>query len=96
MTIYSFLLQILVKANLWYPHFNRHNFKRHPSIEMTERNRSKNFTERECLELIRGVQKYAHVIECRQPGKYRNYDKMSTWEAIAREFNKHAINVRKI
>lgn len=59
------------------------------------KSRKKNFSDRDCYELVRAVQKYAHIIECKTPGKYKNSDKTATWGTIARQFNKHSSVVSK-
>lgn len=51
--------------------------------------RDKNYTDFECLELIKAVKKYVHIIEYKNQGtyKYKNEDRNAAWEAICREFN---------
>lgn len=65
------------------------------SCQMTgERNRNKNFSEQECYELIRAIQKYVHIIECRESGvRIKNDAKTATWNAICRRFNKNTSSV---
>lgn len=61
-----------------------------------ERNRQKNFSDQECLELIRTVQKYAHIIECKETGKYKNEQKAAAWDAVCRDYNRRTSYVRHI
>lgn len=63
-----------------------------PRKEETSRSRDKNYTDRECLELIRTVKKYGHIIESRKYDavggyKYKNDDRNAAWDAVCREFN---------
>ncbi|XP_055306381.1 uncharacterized protein LOC129570702 [Sitodiplosis mosellana] len=56
--------------------------------------RANNYNDFECLELIRVVKKYAHIIEYKDDGKnlythrfITNDDRNRAWDAICREFN---------
>ncbi|XP_055306364.1 uncharacterized protein LOC129570691 [Sitodiplosis mosellana] len=57
--------------------------------KVSKGSREKNYTDFECLELIRAIKKYAHIIECRNLGTYRykNEDRNAAWEAVCQQFN---------
>lgn len=62
-----------------------------------ERNRNRNFSEQECYELIRAIQKYVHIIECRESGvRIKNDAKTAAWNAICRRFNKNTSSVSRV
>lgn len=61
--------------------------------------REKNYTDLECLELIRTIKKYAHIVEWKHthPGsayRYNNEERNAAWETICEEFNTKTSQVR--
>ena len=67
--------------------------------KMSRGSREKNYTDLECLELIRTIKKYAHIVEWKNthPGstyRYNIEERNAAWETICREFNMKTSHVR--
>lgn len=78
--------------NLFYSSLRMPDEDKTPKKEESGRSRDKNYTDLECLELIRAIKKYAHIIECRKSNtvgkyKYKNDDRNAAWESVCHEFN---------
>lgn len=73
--------------------------KQLPRREESTRSREKNYSDLECLELIRAVKNYAHIIECKTLGNnkfYKNEDRTAAWDAVCQQFNMKTSQVLEI
>lgn len=58
-------------------------------------NRDKNYSDQECIELIRAIKKYAYIIENRKQGRCKNEERAAAWDAVCKEFNAKTSQVTK-
>lgn len=57
-------------------------------------NRERNYSDLECIEMIRLIKKYASIIECKKHGRYKNEERNLAWDSLCREFNMNTSQVR--